>query len=407
MTRAAVNNVVDLPARPVNPHALWDKLGLMRNGRGDPYPNLANAVRILRQHESLRGRFTYDEFTGQCLARLNGSSADVTELTDYATLRVTRYIQDELGIARISDDVVDKAIVIVSREKPSNSVRDWLESLSWDGMHRLPLLLPVGFGAREDSDFVVRVGRNFLISLVARAYAPGCKADHMLVIEGLQGAMKSSAFSVLGGPWYAELHETVGSREFLFALRGLWLVELSELAGLTRADVEKLKATLSTQNDRYRTPYGRHAEDHPRRCVFVGTTNEDTYLRDTTGARRFWPVRCGQINLEWLRDNREQLFAEAVAAYKAGAPWWEVPAEEAATEQEARRQADPWEAIIADWLIGKNDCTVREVLDDCLKIEAGRQDRAAQMRVGSVLRSFGWEKFQRGTNRDKAWRRPL
>ena len=130
----------------------------------------------------------------------------------------------------------------------------------------------------------------------------------------------------------------------------------------TKAEVERLKGVMSCQVDRYRAPYERRAADHPRRCVFAGTTNRDDWNRDETGARRFWPVVCGHIDLDWLTQHRDQLLAEAVYKFKNGATWWEVPREHAEREQDARRVEDPWQPIIADWLIGRTETTTNEIL---------------------------------------------
>ena len=141
----------------------------------------------------------------------------------------------------------------------------------------------------------------------------------MPVLEGSQGTFKSTGLPILGGKWFAEVHQSIDSKDFYLALSGKLLLEISEMHSFSKAEVERLKGVMSCQVDRYRAPYERRAADHPRRCVFAGTTNRDDWNRDETGARRFWPVVCGHIDLDWLTGHRDQLLAEAVYKFKKGA----------------------------------------------------------------------------------------
>ena len=226
-------------------------------------------------------------------------------------------------------------------------------------------LMSRGFGA-EDSDYTMAVGQNFIIGMVARVLRPGCKVDTMPVLEGAQGIRKSSGLGILGGKWFAELHQDIANKDFYLALPGKMLLEISEMHAFNRSESERLKGVVSCQIDRYRAPFDRRAVDHPRRCVFAGTTNRDDWNRDDTGARRFWPIVCGRIDLDWLAANRDQLLAEAVAKFNAGASWWDVPADDARREQDARRPEDPWQPTIANWLIGRSEVTITDILASCL-----------------------------------------
>jgi putative DNA primase/helicase len=169
------------------------------------------------------------------------------------------------------------------------------------------------------------------------------------------------------------------------------LVEISEMHSFTRAEVERIKGIISCQVDRYRKAYGRNTEDHQRQTVLACTTNRDDWQRDDTGARRFWPIRCGVMNLDFLRNNRDQMFAEAVALYKDGADWWSVPAEMQRDEVEARRDVDVWEPLVDQWLVSRDRTQIHEVLSECLKVDVSRQDQLVQKRVGRILRCLGWE----------------
>jgi putative DNA primase/helicase len=213
--------------------------------------------------------------------------------------------------------------------------------------------------------------------------------------------------TLVGARWFAEASESPTSKDFYQVLTGKLLVEIAELDAFSKAEVNTIKRVVTCRVDRYRAPYGRRAEDHPRACVFAGTTNRDDWNRDETGARRFWPVACAAVDVEWLARQREQLFAEAVELYEAGASWWDVPKEDAQREQEARRAADEWEEVIADWTVGKWEVTVGDVLQHALEVAPERWDKAMQMRVANCLRVLGWkrETVRKGGKVLKAWAR--
>ena len=180
---------------------------------------------------------------------------------------------------------------------------------------------------------------------------------------------------------------------------GAWVIELPELDAISRAEFSRIKAFMSRAVDRFRPPYGRRLIESPRQCVFVGTVNHGEYLRDETGGRRFWPVTCGQINLEALRRDRDQLWAEAVVRYRKGEHWWleEPDAVKAAMEeQEFRYSTDPWEEPVAAWLAKGHDAvTTDDVLSNALYKPAGQWTRGDEMRVGAILHRLGWRKGPR------------
>jgi len=385
----------------------WSDLGLELSDRGVPHPNLDNATRILERHPAMLGAFWFDEFLGRVLTTWD-SPNEPREWSDSDDVRLALWMQRAISIGKMAVGTARDAVTAAAMQNRRNECTEWLRAQRWDGVRRLHQFIAIGFGAEQNA-YTEAVGRCWLVSMVARALNPGCKVDTMPVFEGAQGARKSSGLEALVGKrWFAEAAESVMSKDFFQTLQGKLLVEIAEMDTFSRAEVAAVKRVITCKVDRYRAPYGRRAEDHPRMCVFSGTTNEDEYLRDATGARRFWPVRCGDVDTEWLTKWRGQLFAEAVKLYDAGTPWWDVPVDDARREQEQRRVSDEWEALFEHWLIGKFEVTIGEVLGDCLKIDADAWDKATQMRASAVLKALNWNRVtaRRGDKVLKVWRHP-
>lgn len=377
--------------RKANPnYKRWQEWGLQLGSGGVPLANLNNTVSILEQDEDLSGALYYDEFLQRVMT---GDSR--REWTDSDDINLALTIQRDIGLPRIGREIVAQAVVAVAHRNTKNCVRDWLDSLQHDGTARIGMFLTDCFGA-DDNEYTRAASSNFWKSMVARVYLPGCKVDNMLVIEGPQGAGKSTALQIIGGEWFAEQHESaVNPKGFAEILQGKLIIEISEMDAFNRVEVSRVKQTISCPSDRFRPSYGHRAKDHPRQCVFVGTTNKDDWNRDETGARRFWPVACrGSVNVAYLRENRDQLFAEAVACHKAGEPHWKMPDDATRAEQSARYQADPWLDDIASIVRGETRVTTSQIAEK-LKIPLERRDRALEMRLGACLRFLGWGRKQR------------
>jgi len=362
------------------------QLDLVLMPNGTPIMNLDNVVRAIESDPNLRGKIWYDEFLDTIMTTWQGEARQWKDADD---VLLQLYMQRHVGLTRIGLQTCHDAAVVAAFHDTRNECKDWLKSLVWDGVRRLSYLMSEGLGAPENA-YTDAVGRCWVMSMVARVFRPGCKVDTVPVLEGAQGAGKSTALRILGGKWFTECHENVTHKDFYEVLKGHMLVEIAEMHSFTRAEVERIKGIISCQMDRYRKSYGRNTENHPRQTVLACTTNRDDWQRDETGARRFWPVRCGNVNHDWLQENRDQLFAEAVHLFNDGGSWWDVPMDLQNQEVESRRDSDSWEAVIGGWLWNQNRPTTSEILSDCLKIEIGRHDQIAQKRVGRVMRVLGW-----------------
>lgn len=381
---------------------LWERYQFDLDSGGRPVPNIANVVTYMRETKDFWLR--YDTFHHKLFVGQTG----MKEWDDQSALNLAYLLQSRVGLRRVAVDVVDQAARVYGWSVRCNEPRDWLETLKWDGNKRIEGFLAYYLGA-EDNRFTLTVSKNFWVALAARVYAPGCRLDNMLVLEGAQGIGKTQAMRIVGGPWYTESLESVTGKDFFLVLQGKLVVEVAELDSFSKGEATRIKQVITCTTDRYRAPYAHAPQDYPRSCVFVGTTNEEHYLRDDTGGRRFWPVRCGAIKLQELEKDREQLFAEAVHLFKQNATWHEVPPDLAAAEQEARRQPDAWEDILAAWGNGRSEITLEGAAAEALKLEVSKLDTRTQMRIGSILRRQGWTKhsvWRDGVKR-KLWQRKL
>ena len=395
----------------------WGRLDMNRDA--EPKLVLHNVILVLTEHEDWKGLLRLDCLSNRIVKTrepvYGGESGEFTDV-DGSEMAAWFGDPDNMGMAIKSSMAIEAAEVVAGRAR-FHPVRQFLDSLEWDGEERLPYFFADYCGA-EKTPYTEAVGRMFFISSVARVMDPGCKVDFMVVLEGSQGLGKSHLVRELfGSEWFAEAMESPAHKDFYQTLQGRWAVEISEMQSFSKADINKVKQAVTTQVDVYRPSYGRYTRSYPRQCVFVGTTNDDEYLRDPTGARRFLPVRCTEIDIGLVKSMRGQLWAEALACYRGGEPWWKLP-DEAQSEQDKRFQRDSWEDVVVEWLegdaveahypstvVGKiNEVTVTELLQHALRIEVGKHARPDQLRVGAIMRRLKWVRVRRRQDARVVWK---
>ena len=373
--------------------------GLLYTDKGVLKPIVANVLQIMSGAE-WDGVLAFNEFANEISKLRDPPCRDIDRaqkpsvcFDDADGIRAAAWFQAQHRLDA-SPELVMTAAVAAAQRKTFHPVRDWLEALSWDGASRHHML-PACFGA-EDSAYTRAVLSRFLISAVARVFKPGCKVDTVLCLVGGQGKKKSTALSVLASnvDWFSDSPIDLDSKDGMQALNGKWIIEIPELDSFKGKSATRIKSFASSATDNYRPSYGRAAKPFPRHCVFAATTNEPEFLTDQTGNRRFWPVKCGAIDLELIKVAREQLWAEAVALYRAGAPWWlqESDLEASASEAQAEHtEQDPWVVHLTRWVATRTEpFTVADALSGALELRPNQQDRRTNTRAGMLLSKLGW-----------------
>lgn len=403
---------------PAEDAALLQELDL-RAGKSGVIADEENIRRILARDPTLAGIVRFDEFRSErILARpIPGDDEHVVAdrntprpWRDSDTVALQTYIQRRF-IPRLTRDKIDGVVDLYAREYCAfHPVRDYLQSGKWDGTPRLDTWLQTYMGAiRQPELYLSAVGSKFFIAAVARIFDPGCQVDSAIVLEGRQGSNKSSALRAIAGDEYFSdsLPADLSHKDARDHLRGKWIIELSELAQFKRGEIETIKAFLSRRHEQYRPSYGRHEISFPRQCVFAGTTNSDEYLIDHTGNRRFWAVATGDIDLQALKRDRDQLWAEAVARYRAGEAWHVTGdvSELVAAEANERIAHDPWTASVIELLGTSTEVSPGEVLARMALSDGEKHTRHAG-RVGQILRTLGWIKGRRHGIRGQLYLKP-
>lgn len=410
------------------PTPYWESLLLTE--RGKAFGNVANVKAVLDYAPEWAKVFALNTFAQQIVILRKPPFESVRpvprDMTDADVTLTQAWMQGhwcnrqtgELQGINAAKNVVEDAIAAHAAERAFSPLADYLNGTTWDGTPRIETWLIHHLGA-ADTRLNRQFGRKFLIASVARGLEPGCKVDTALILEGPQGLKKSSAVATLYGvDWTVDHLPDLQTKDAILQLCGRWCVEAAELDALNRAETARIKAFLSTSIDVARLPYGRRTGSMPRQCVFIGTVNKGGtgYLKDETGARRFWPVECGagwkagcKIDLAALAEARDQLWGEAVVAYRAGEHWWLDDADEAlqAAATAERYDADAWtNSIVA--ALGAKESVLIDDMFGALRMDPKDWSRANQMRIGGALAHLGWKRERRmvGGVRQYVYERP-
>jgi predicted P-loop ATPase len=380
--------------------------------KSEPPAVLANVMVAMRSDPAIANAFAYNEMLrGVVLMHEIGDPADTVParpITDDDVASLQEYLQNQ-GLTRLGKDTAHQAVDLRAREKSYHPLRDYLERLVWDKTPRAEKWFITYIGA-EDTAYTRAVGKMFLVAMVARIYQPGCKVDYMPIIEGPQGLMKSSACAVIGGEYFSDnLPDlSISGKDASQHLRNKWLIEVTELHAMSRADNTLLKSFITRTHEQYRPSYGRKEVNEARQCLFIGTTNKQAYLRDESGGRRFWPLKANNILIDMLAKDRDQLFAEAVDLFAKGEKWWPDRDLESAyikPEQDARFEGDAWEEKVAAYVLGKESVTVGDIGQLGLFLETRQFGRAEQNRIMAILEHLGWQRGKR-TMHGRPWTPP-
>src|SRR4051794_2679319 len=334
--------------------------GMILDAFGDPCPLEANAVTLLRQ--KLPGLFALDEFRQLPMVMQPPPWARSGEtyprpLTDADDAALLTFVQRQ-GVHLRGRPAIRTVMAEIIHDHVFHPVREYLDGLQWDSVPRLNQWLTTYLGAQEVPNYTAIVGPKWMISAVARIFRPGCIAKYcLLLLLGPQDLGKSTALSVLGDEFYTDDIAELGTKDAAMQNAGVWIVELAELASTRKAHLDSVKSFISRATDRFRPPYGTHPIARPRQSVLAGTVNpSDAFLKDDTGNVRFWTTTCTKIDLDALRRDRDQLWAEAVHRVRAGETWWleDTSTIEAARAEQAEHtetvEDHPWFKLIEDWI---------------------------------------------------------
>jgi len=379
---------------------------ITRNGQptGRIRPTASNLDYILRHDPRLKDRIWLNEFSEEVmLDNRPWVDEDDTDLVIWL---------DRVYHGNWSNRTVRETSALYSRSVGKNPLKEWISSETWDGESRLNSWLTTGFGV-PDTPLSRVMARKWAIQAIARAFRPGCQADTTLVLVGPQGVGKSTGLRMLAGDEYFSDTPLDFSKDAFLQIQRTWIYEIAELDSFRGRAHSAIKAFLSASSDTYRAPYAIKPKTHLRHCCFSASTNETAILSDATGSRRFWPVHVTQVDRPWIKENRRQLWSEALRAFESGEIWWLTRTEEFALQeaQQKYRVTDAWEELIVKWLElqKKSIFSMEEVMHTCLDLFPHQMDTTRQMRVAETLRRLGFEKVRKRNSLGRKvslWQRP-
>ncbi len=405
-------DMIDIRTRQkFTPDTAWKTGFVLTEDNGIKATAPTNWQLLLEHSDTMKGVFQYNEFTNTPMVvrcppweREAGWKPRPLKDTDYA--EALMWLERAYLIPKHS--ALAPMVLLCCSHNSYDPLRDYVESLEWDGTPRVDTWLTYYAGV-SDSQYTRTVGRKYLISAVARALAPGCKVDTMLILEGPQGRKKSTLLRrIFGDEFFTDKLSDIGSKDASQEMSGVWCIEVAEMHRFSAADFNQVKKFLSTQEERYRPPYGRSVIRAPRRVVLAGTINPDgqPYFNDPTGARRFWPVTVGErIAIDDIAADRDQIWAEAAHLYRQGEAWWISEDEQDAVveAQESRTDLDAWTGIIVRASRERASFSQIEICD-LLGIRKQDLDRRHTSRVARIMNKIGW--VRRVSDDEVVYRKP-
>lgn len=396
--------------------ALWAALIIKRES---PVDCRENVLYCLRHDSVLKGLVRHNSFTElHERSRTAPWGREPGEWDAEDDLMLGEYLLQRVGLMVKSTATLRDGVLMAAREYRFNPVVDLIRSVVWDGVVRLPHWLADCLGV-DQTDYSALIGECFIKGMVNRAVRPGCKFDYMLILKGPQGAKKSTIFKELAAPWFTDNAIRMGDKDSLLALQSIWIVESSELESMNKTESKAIKQFLSASEDLFRPPYGARMLKRPRHSVFGGTTNDETFLRDATGDRRFWPIEVGEINVETLKSIRLQLFAEALVMLESNdaeqGRTYPTPQQERELiypAQERFKMTDVWEDALYDYVnaavnhrtdhpnwatpLNRDFFSTRELFTHAIGVPMERIDGNKQMetRIANAMRSISFMKYR-------------
>lgn len=386
--------------------AVGDTLGqenfrIDKNDKGVILKTLNNAVYYLSTLPQLQDAFRYNAFSG--LIEVNSSvpwykerGSKGANLTDEDIIMLKYFLLRTIRI-EFAQPTLFEAVVVNGHRRHYHPVRNYLNALNWDGISRIDRWL-IEYGHAVDNTYTRAIGRKTLCAAVKRVMEPGCKWDHVLIIEGSQGIGKSTACRILGKTWCGDMNLDPHAKDSVAMMLNKWIVELSELSALNWGDANALKSFLTREKDTVRLAYERHVKDFPRQSIFIATVNPEHvgYLKDVTGNRRYWMVRFnGPVELRRLEDDCNQLWAEARAVYAQERLYLEGEAEQLQICEAAQRMPEEPMRINVNRWVKENPGVIEVTTNDILQyvgIPAKHISRGDQSKVAQSLIELGWEK---------------
>lgn len=420
-TREEFNLPIDAPVDWMNELTTNPNTGKFDN-------TINNVVKILRYDPNLSKKIVLDEFAnrGIVMGELPWNPSNTKRIwTDVDDAGLRNYIEVTYSIT--GKERIFDALSLVTYENRLDDVKKYLNSLIWDGVSRIDTLFRDYLGC-EDNKYTRAVSRKSLCAAVARAIVPGIKWDYMPILTGPQGIGKSTFLAILGKDWFSDSLNTFEGKEASEMIQGTWINEIGELNGLNKSETNAVKQFLSKREDIYRVPYGRRTEIFKRRCVFFGTSNDNEYLKDKTGNRRFWPIDVGvhersKSVFEDLPGEVDQVWAEAVAVWRLGEPLYLDKEIEALAflEQESHTESNLKEGLILEYLekeipvnwndlnidskksyfnstftyqgetMKRNSVSAVEIWSECFGQDPGKIKRIEAMEINNILTGLkGW-----------------